>query len=61
MMNEPSDEKKQAMIDFMEWVRALVPGLPETASAQEYWDRMTGTQRRRFMARLEDLIARNNG
>jgi hypothetical protein len=57
MMDEPSDEKKQATIDFVKWVRTLVPSLPETASAQEYWDQMTGTQRRRMMKRLQDLNA----
>ena len=55
MADEPSTEKKEAMIALVRWVRMMIPDLPESASPQEYYDRMTGTQRRRVQWRLAEI------
>ena len=57
MAEVPSCKKKQRMIAFVKWVRMLIPGLQETASVKEYWDRMTPTQRRRLVTRLAKIEA----
>lgn len=55
MAEEPSPEKKEAMIAFAKWVRMLIPDLSESALPVEYYDRMSGTQRRRAMRRLAEI------
>ena len=57
MADEPSRNKKQAVIDLMRYVRSLVSQLPATAPIEQVWYALTATQRRRVEKRLDKIDA----
>ena len=57
MADEPSRNKKQAVIDLVRYVRSLVPQLPSTAPIEQVWCLLTATQRLRVEKRLDEIDA----
>lgn len=53
--DEPSDSKKQKIVEFVWWLRAMFPELPHNAEPKEYMAKMTGVQKKQVLKRLAEL------